>query len=189
MRRTSMRNSLLAIALTLGLATAFAQTAGSISGEVTDQGGAVAPNAAVTVTNSQTNVARSTTTNSAGIYSFPDLTPGTYQVKVAAPGFETIVKTNIELQVQQTARVDFSLSLGQTSNTVEVNASGALLSTENATVGTVIEEKRISALPLNGRNFFSLVAFAPNVAFGFLPAHHASVRLGCSRSLLTTPLS
>jgi hypothetical protein len=99
------------------------------------------------------------------------------------------VKTNIELQVQQTARVDFNLSLGQTSNTVEVNASAALLTTENATVGTVIEEKRISELPLNGRNFFSLVALAPNVAFGFLPAQQASGRLGGSRSTLTVSLS
>jgi hypothetical protein len=86
-----MRTSL-ATVLCLSISVALAQTGGSITGEVKDQTGAVAPNAAVTVTNSQTNVARSTTTNSAGIYSFPDLTPGIYQVKVAAPGFETIVK-------------------------------------------------------------------------------------------------
>ena len=123
-----MKNFLVAIALCLPIGVALAQTGGSITGEVKDQTGAVAPNAAVTVTNSQTNVARSTATNSAGIYSFPGLTPGTYQVKVSAPGFETIVKTDIELQVQQTARVDFSLSLGQTSNAIEVSASGALRS-------------------------------------------------------------
>src|SRR5260370_4872217 len=152
-----MRNFLFGIALALELGTAFAQTAGSISGEVKDQSGAVAPNAAVTVTNSETNVTRSTITNAAGIYSFPDLTPGIYQVKVTAAGFATVVKSNIELQVQQTARVDFSLSLGQASQTIEVSASGAMLNTDNATVGTVIEEKRISELPLNGRNFFSLV--------------------------------
>src|SRR5712691_3911370 len=184
-----MRTSLLAIVQCLSIGAALAQTGGSITGEVKDQTGAMAPNAAVTVTNSKTNVARSTATNTAGIYSFPDLTPGTYQVKVAMPGFETVVKTNIELQVQQTARVDFSLSVGQTSNTVEVSASGALLSTENATVGTVVEEKRISELPLNGRNFFSLVALAPNVTFGFLPAQQASGRLGGSRSTLTMSLS
>jgi hypothetical protein len=184
-----MRSFLLAFALFLPLGVAFAQTSGSITGEVKDQSGAVAPNAAVTVTNSETNVARSTTTNAAGIYSFPDLTPGTYQVKVAAAGFSTVVKTNIELQVQQTARIDFNLSLGQATQTVEVSASGALLSTENATVGTVIEEKRISELPLNGRNFFSLVALAPNVTFGFLPAQQASGRLGGTRSTLTVSLS
>ena len=172
-----MRNILFAIALSLPF-VAYAQTNGAITGEVKDQSGAVAPNAAVTVTNAETNVMRSTTTNAAGVYSFPDLNPGMYSVKVAAAGFATVIKTNIELQVQQTARVDFSLSVGQAAQTIEVSASGSLLSTENATVGTVIEEKRISELPLNGRSFFSLVALAPNVAFGFLPAQQASGRLG-----------
>jgi Carboxypeptidase regulatory-like domain len=184
-----MRTFLLAAALYLPLGMAFAQTSGSITGEVKDQSGAVAPNAAVTVTNSETNVARSTITNADGIYSFPDLTPGIYQIKVAAAGFANIVRSNIELQVQQTARVDFSLTLGQANQTIEVTSSSGLLSTENATVGTVIEEKRISELPLNGRNFFSLVALAPNVAFGFLPAQQASGRLGGTRSTLTMSLS
>jgi len=183
-----MRNSLLTIALFLPI-TALAQTSGSITGEVKDQSGAVAPNAAVTATNSKTNVARSTATNASGIYSFPDLTPGIYEVKVVATGFASIVKTNIELQVQQTARVDFTLSLGQAAQTVEVSASATSLDTESATVGTLIEEKRISELPLNGRNFFSLVALAPNVAFGFLPAQQASARLGGTRSTLTMSLS
>ncbi|MCU1233039.1 MAG: TonB-dependent receptor [Candidatus Solibacter sp.] len=83
-----MRSSLLAIALCLASGAALAQTSGSIAGEVKDQSGAVAPNASVTVTNANTNVARSTVTNGAGIYSFPDLTPGIYQVRVAAPGLQ-----------------------------------------------------------------------------------------------------
>src|SRR6266849_4774506 len=173
----------------LSAVAALAQTSGSITGEVKDQSGAVAPNAAVAATNSKTNVVRSTATNAEGIYSFPDLTPGIYEVKVVAAGFATIVKTNIELQVQQTARVDFALSLGQAAQTVEVSASATSLDTESATVGTLIEEKRISELPLNGRNFFSLVALAPNVAFGFLPAQQASGRLGGTRSTLTMSLS
>src|SRR6202040_778664 len=147
--------SRLVIVWCLSAVAALAQTSGSITGEVKDQSGAIAPNAAVTATNTKTNVARSTATNAAGIYSFPDLTPGTYEVKVAASGFATIVKTNIELQVQQTARVDFALSLGQAAQTVEVSASANSLDTENAPVGTLIEENLISELPLNGRNFFS----------------------------------
>src|ERR1700730_12394864 len=122
----------------LSAVAALAQTSGSITGEVKDQSGAVAPNAAVTATNSKTNVARSTATNAAGFYSFPDLTPGTYEVQVAAAGFANIVKTNIELEVQQTARVDFVLSVGQAVQTVEVSASANSLNTENATVGTLI---------------------------------------------------
>ncbi len=167
----------------------LAQTAAEITGEVTDPSGAAVPNASVTATNTATNVARPTTTNSAGIYSFPELTPGTYQVRVAAAGFENVVKTNIELQVQQDARIDFTLAVGQATQTIEVSANAALLTTEDATVGTVIEQRRITELPLNGRNFFSLVALSPNVTYGFTPAQQASGRLGGTRSTLTMALS
>ncbi len=181
-----MRKVLLLIGL-LGaaLGIAFAQTGGSITGEVRDQSGALIPGAAITVTNTATNVARTTQTNAAGIYSFPALIPGPYQVKAAAAGFQTGVTSGIQLQVQQTARVDFSLTVGQASQSVEVAANAALLSTENATVGTVIDERRIMDLPLNGRSFFSLVALSPNVTYGFTPAAQASGRLGGSRGSLT----
>src|SRR5712692_2468989 len=162
-----MRHLVMVMGLCLPIGVASAQTSGEITGEVKDQSGAVAPNAAVTVTNTATNAARSTTTNGAGIYGFPSLVPGTYQVKVEAPGFQPMVRTNIELQVQQTARVDFTLTIGQASQTIEVSGAGQLLTTENATVGTVIEQKSIVDLPLNGRNFLQLVALSPNVTFGF----------------------
>jgi len=171
--------------LCVAMGVASAQTSGAITGEVKDQTGAMVPNAAVTATNTATNVARNTLTNTSGIYDFPGLIPGTYQIKVTAGGFQTAVTNNIELQVQQTARVDFSLSVGQGSQTVEVAANAALLATENATVGTVIEEKSIMELPLNGRNFFSLVALSPNVTYGFTPAAQAANRLGGQRSSLT----
>ncbi len=170
------------------LGVASAQTGGEITGEVRDPSGALVPNARVTFTN-KTNLTRSTSTNTAGLYSFPDLTPGKYDVKVVSPGFDTVVKTNIELQVQETARVDFAVVVGQATQTIEVGANMALLSTENATVGTVIEEQRIADLPLNGRSFFSLVALSPNVNYGFTPAQQASSRLGGSRSTLTIAMS
>src|SRR5690349_9521209 len=107
-----------------------AQTGGQITGEVRDPSGGFIPGASVTVTNTATNATRSTTTNSAGIYSFPDLTPGVYQVKVASPGFDIMLKTNVELQVQQTARVDFDLAVGQATQTIQVGANAAQLSTE-----------------------------------------------------------
>ena len=107
MRRLFQIAGLLCVAM--GVATA--QTGGTITGEVKDQSGALVPNATITVTNTATNVARTTQTNSAGIYSFPGLIPGTYQVKAAAGGFQTAVTNNIELQVQQTARVDFTPDL------------------------------------------------------------------------------
>ena len=100
-----------------------------------------------------------------------------------------MVKTGVELQVQQTARVDFALRVGQSTQTVEVSGLAALLTTEKATVGTVIEEKRIMDLPLNGRNFFSLVALSPNVTYGFTPAAQAAGRQGGSRAALTMSLA
>jgi len=91
-----------------------AQTAGQITGEVRDQSGAMAPNVSITATNTATSVSRSTLTNAAGVYSFPDLTPGPYSVKVTAAGFASAV-SNLELQVQQTARIDFTLTVGRCS--------------------------------------------------------------------------
>src|SRR5215467_681880 len=166
-----------------------AQTLGSIVGEVKDASGAVAPSVKVTAINAETSVSRETVTNTSGIYTFPALVPGNYTVKVEASGFQPMQRSNIELQVQQTASIDFVLAIGQATQTVEVSGAAALLATEDATVGTVIEQKRIVDLPLNGRNFFSLVALSPNVTYGFTPAQQASGRLGGTRSTLTMSLS
>ncbi|MCX6602868.1 MAG: carboxypeptidase-like regulatory domain-containing protein, partial [Acidobacteria bacterium] len=169
--------------------TMLAQTGGTISGEVKDPSGALVSGATIKVTNAATNVARSAETNSAGLYNIPGLNPGTYQVTASSTGFQTSVAKDIELQVQQTARVDFELTVGQSSQTVEVSANASQLTTDNATVRTVIEEKRIMQPPLNGRNFFNLVALSPNVTFGFAPAAQAGGRLGGSRGSLTMSLS
>jgi len=181
MRRVALLIGLLGAAF----AIAFAQTGGQITGEVRDPSGALVPNASVTVTNTATNAARSTQTNASGLYSFPDLTPGMYEVKVAVPGFANMVKAGIELQVQDVARVDFALAVGQATQTIEVAANAALLTTESATVGTVIDGARIAEMPLNGRNYLSLVALSPNVTTGFVPAAQAAGRLGGSRGSLT----
>ncbi len=180
-----MRAAVQAALLALVCGVTHAQTLGEITGVVQDASGALIPNASVTATNNATNVARTTLTNSSGLYSFPGLVPGTYDVKVTAPGFETAVRANIVLQVQQTARVDFTMQVGQAVQTIEVAANAALLNTDNATVGTVIEEQRIMDLPLNGRSYFSLVALSPGVTTGFVPAAQAAGRLGGSRSALT----
>jgi hypothetical protein len=185
MRRLVILIGLLGVALTV----ASGQTGGQINGEVSDPSGAVVPNASVTVTNTATNAERSTVTNASGLYSFPDLTPGIYDVKVVQTGFSVMVKTGVELQVQQVAREDFALVVGQANQMVEVSANAALLSTENATVGAVIQQESIAELPLNGRNFWSLAAMSPNTAYGFSPAAQASGRLGGLRSTLTIAMT
>ena len=146
----------------IGLSSAmWGQTLAGLSGEVKDPAGAVVPAVKVIATNQATNVARETETNTSGIYTFPSLVPGVYTVKVDAPGFQPIQRTGVELQVQQNGRVDFTLTIGQATQTIEVSGAPPLLSTQDATVGTVIEQRRITDLPLNGRNFFSLVALSP----------------------------
>src|SRR6476659_1414687 len=163
-------------------AAVHSQTFGGLSGEVRDAQGAAVPTAEVSLTNVETNVSRKTVTNEAGVYSFPSLPPGQYDARVAKSGFKTATRNGIEIQVQQNARIDFDLSLGSVSETVEVSASAQLLSTENATVGTVVENKRIVELPLNGRNYLQLVSLSPNVSYGFGNAGQAGSRQGGERA-------
>ncbi len=183
--RTVLGVSLLAVALCL---PAFGQTLGEIDGAVTDSSGAVVPAAAITITNTSTNAIRKAVSNESGLYAVPGLVPGPYSVRIEKEGFRPMERT-LTVQVQQNARVDFSLQVGQVSDSVEVSAAGQMLATENATIGTVIDERRIMDLPLNGRNFFSLVALSPNVTYGFTPAAQASARMGGTRSSLTIALS
>ena len=159
----------------------FGQTLGGIVGEVRDATGGAIVGANVTVTNTGTNAVRSAPSNDAGLYSFPGLVPGPYTVRVEMAGFRPSAKA-IELQVQQQARVDFTLDVGQVTESVEVSAQSTALNTEDATVGTVIEQRRILELPLNGRNFLQLVSLSPNVTSGFSNQGQASVRQGGDRA-------
>jgi len=161
----------------------FAQTAGQVTGLVTDPLGSVVAGATVTVTNSQTNVARTTTTNSAGNYAFPALQPGLYNVKAELRGFQSEVRERVELQVEQIARIDFHLQIGAVTETVEVRGGAPLLTTESATVGTVIDNDRIVGLPLNGRSFTQLIALTPNVSYNSVSnGGQASARQGGDRT-------
>ena len=189
MRALSQRHFWLALCASLLAGSLSAQTLGTVTGEVKDSTGAVVVGAAVTVRNTATNGLREAATNEEGVYSIPALNPGIYDVKAEKPGFKAASRTAIELQVQQTARIDFTLEVGQVSETVEVTGAAPLLTTENATVGTVIEQKRITDLPLNGRNFLSLVALSPNVTYGFTPAAQAAGRQGGTRSNITMSLA
>src|ERR1035437_1925082 len=183
------RASIVLLLFAASSALLFGQTSGDITGSVVDTSGGAIVGATVTVTNTQTNFKRVTTTNSAGAYSFPSLQPGRYEARVEFAGFGSETRTNIELQVQQVARIDFTLKAGAVSESVVVNAGAPLLESENATVGTVIENKSVVDLPLNGRNFLSLVALSPNVSSGFSSATipnsgGASVRQGGDRAMI-----
>ncbi len=160
----------------------FGQTLGQITGEVRDSSGGVIVGAVVSAVNQGTGNVRTVMTNETGIYAIPSLQPAVYNLKVEMPGFRTLIRNDIQLEVQQTARVDFTLQVGQVTEVVEVSGAGTLLTTENATVGTVIENKRIIELPLNGRNFLQLVSLSPNVSFGFADSGQADARQGGTRA-------
>src|SRR5216683_2250982 len=96
---------------------AFAQTFGGITGVVTDSSAAVVVGAAITLTNPQTNFRRTTTSNEAGNYNLPNLPPGLYNIRAEHQGFQSEVRNSIELQVQQTARIDFRLNVGTVTET------------------------------------------------------------------------
>ncbi|MCS7025458.1 MAG: carboxypeptidase-like regulatory domain-containing protein [Bryobacteraceae bacterium] len=160
----------------------FAQTFGDISGEVRDPSGAVIAGVTVTLTNVATNATRTTESNDQGIYVFPALQPGEYVLKAEKAGFKTFTRSGIRVEVQLSARINIELQVGSVSESIEVRDQAALLQSENATVGTVIDNKRILDLPLAGRNAFNLVALAPNVSFGFPAAGQAGARQGGIRA-------
>jgi hypothetical protein len=163
-------------------ATGKAQTSGEITGLITDSSGAAVVGANVTVINKATSATRKITTNSEGLYTFPSLLPGIYELKVEQSGFKTAQLDNIRLEVQQTARLDVTMEVGQVSETVAITTNSALLNTENTTIGTVIENKIVTELPLNGRQYLNLVALSPNVNVLAPAAGQAGARQGGERA-------
>ncbi len=163
-------------------ATGKAQTSGEITGLVNDSSGAAVVGASVTVTNKATGATRKITTNSEGLYTFLSLLPGIYELKVEQSGFKTSALDNIRLEVQQTARLDVTMEVGQVSETVAITTNSALLNTENTTIGTVIENKIVTELPLNGRQYLNLVALSPNANVLAPMAGQAGARQGGERA-------
>ena len=156
----SKKISTLVVALFLLLSSALlhAQGAvGTILGTVTDSSGAVVADADVTITNLATNVAHSAKTTGSGDYTVPYLAPGVYKVDVVAKGFQKSTVDNIPLAVAQQARANVTLKAGSTSEVVEVQASAVALDTDSSTVSQTVTQKQVDQLPLNGRNFLSLL--------------------------------
>jgi hypothetical protein len=150
---------------TVALLPAGAQSTvatGSIQGTVTDPNGAVVPNASVTITNKATGQTSKLTSSASGTYSSGALIPGTYTVRIEAKGFQTQV-LNIPVQVGNTASGSTKLTLGQSTQVVEVTGSAVAVNTEQATVQGVLSTQQIENLPINGRNFLDLAQLEPGV--------------------------
>src|SRR5260370_98961 len=149
--RSPMSHAKFGLALLFFAAPILAQTFGEITGEIRDSSGGIVVSAHVSVTNQATGGTRTARTNQDGVYSFPSLPPGLYDLKVTA-GFEVVTRKGIELQVQQTARIDFALPVSEVTQTIEISGGAPMLTTEDPTVGTLIGNRRLVDLPLNGRH-------------------------------------
>src|SRR6266542_2043229 len=131
-------------------------TFGTISGTLKDTSGAVLPGATVVVTNENTGVIRQVTTDDTGRYLVPSLLPVVYGITAELTGFKKALVSGVTLQVNQSLRVNLTLEVGQVSESVEVDAAAPLLQSETSTVGTVVDNKQVVELPLNGRSFTQL---------------------------------
>jgi hypothetical protein len=136
---------------------------GQIAGRVTDPSDAAILDARITIGNIETGVQRETRSNESGAYAFPLLQPGKYRITAQKEGFRPVSRSNVNLQVDQVARVDFQLQLGAVSETVEVTAEAPLLSQDTSALGQVVDNTRIVSMPLNGRSTFRLVQLTTNV--------------------------
>jgi hypothetical protein len=134
-----------------------------LSGLIQDPSSTGISGAEVTIRNEQTGGRRNTNSNASGFYSLPALGPGLYRISIRAIGFETIVREGIKLEVGDTARIDFSLRIGDSRTEVTVHGDPPLINSEDASVGTVIDRDTIDQMPLNGRGIQALIELSPGV--------------------------
>ncbi len=149
---------------------AFAQSeSAAVSGRVTDQSGAVVPDVDVELKNVDTSVSQTTHTNREGFYSLPSIQPGNYLMNVRKQSFRTVSVTGIILNVQDNVSRNFVLQVGSSSESITVTADAVNVNTTDATVSTVVDQKFVANMPLNGRSLQDLLTLAPGVAVAVVP--------------------
>src|ERR1700732_439291 len=163
--RASIRRSMLwAAALVLVPIPAFAQlNTVTILGSVKDPSGGSIPGAIVTVTNTDTGLTRTAITGQDGSYRFPELPPGHYQVKAEATGFNTQIRTGLDIEVTQQPVINFTMQVGATTQQVTVTGETPQVDTQDSTLGGSVNEQQMAELPLNGRNYLTLTLYQPGV--------------------------
>jgi hypothetical protein len=145
--------------------TSFGQAeSASISGTIVDRQGGLVPDAQVSVINTDTDSKFETKTNRSGVYQFPFLKPGHYRIVVTKQGFKQVDLRDLTLNVQDSVNRNFTLDVGATSETVQVNGSAISFNTTDASVSTVIDRDFVANMPLNGRSLQDLLTLAPGVA-------------------------
>ena len=163
------------------LASAQARLTGAdLLGTVSDPSGALVPGCAITVTNLETSLSRTSSTDQSGHYIVPALPPGTYAVQVVIAGFQTQIRDRVVLALGQSARVDFRLALAIGEESVVVEASAAVVAANATQLSTVINQRQIDTLPSNGRNFIGFAVIAPGVTGDRTPMQGATATTGLS---------
>jgi len=144
---------------------ACAQTENArISGRVTDLKDAVIVGAQCTITNLETNVSTTTSTNEDGIYVLTDLRPATYRLTIQKEGFRTVIQPSLQLYVQDAVNENFTLAVGSASESITVKGDTFGLETDSAAVSTLVNQQFVQNMPLNGRTFQSLLGLTPGYA-------------------------
>jgi len=136
----------------------------TLVGTVTDNSGAIVPKANVTILENATGISHVDTTNESGNYTFPDLTPGTYTVTIAAQGFKKETRSGVDVAVNTTTRVDITLQAGSVTETITVTGATAIMETDRADVSQNIETETLNSMPIAvNQNFQSVLSMAPGV--------------------------
>jgi hypothetical protein len=138
-------------------------TDASVTGRITDSSKALVANAKVIVINSGTRVQYETITNETGSFYVTNLPPGSYRIEVEKLGFKVVIKSDLVLHVQDVLELNFEMIVGSASESVTVQGGAPLLDTESSAIGTVVEQRKVNELPLNGRNVFNLIELAASV--------------------------
>jgi len=157
---------LFALLMLCSTAASAQQETATITGEIKDANGAVVPKATITVTNVETNISLKSETNDQGVYTVPSLKPGPYSITVEKAGFKKTLRSGVTLQVNQVVRVDVAMQVGELETVVEIVEAATLLETETSSRGSVIDQKKIVDLPLNGRDYNQLALLSPGVLPG-----------------------
>src|ERR1700736_1605963 len=161
---TGVRSVMIPVLLGVALSAYGQVEAGRFVGHITDAQGAGVPHAIVKATNTGTNIVQTAIADSSGDFVITPVSAGVYSLSVTATGFQTINASNIEVQVGQIVREDLELKVGEATTTIQVYADVPLLSTDSATLGTVVTNQQLTDLPLNGRGFFRLAELTPGAA-------------------------
>ncbi|HUQ94576.1 MAG TPA: TonB-dependent receptor [Bryobacteraceae bacterium] len=162
-----MRTPLRIVTVLCALSLAVAQTTSTtVLGTTTDSSSAAVPGVEISVTHLATNQTRTVISNELGYYAIPGLEPGAYRIAARKQGFKRQVRANVLLQVNQKLTVDFPLEVGEVVESVEVTAEVAALDSASASLGTVVDQRKIVDLPLNGRNYAQLAWLVPGVTPG-----------------------